>query len=209
MNKQQAAASPIERYYQFHAKIYDATRWSFLFGRSALIRSIADCHRPARILEVGCGTGKNLVSLCGLFPAAHITGLDMSAEMLDITSRKLGAQASRVTLLHQPYDQPLRPAEPYDLVLCSYSLSMINPGWDAVIDYACSDVAVGGLVAVVDFHDSRFPFFKRWMRMNHVRMDGHLLPKLETCLHPQRSDVRRAYGGLWSYLLFIGQKAGA
>jgi S-adenosylmethionine-diacylgycerolhomoserine-N-methlytransferase len=34
-------ASRMDRYYRFHAKIYDATRWSFLFGREALIRQVA------------------------------------------------------------------------------------------------------------------------------------------------------------------------
>ncbi|MBK9054941.1 MAG: class I SAM-dependent methyltransferase, partial [Chloroflexi bacterium] len=28
----------MERYYQFHARLYDATRWSFLFGRSTILQ---------------------------------------------------------------------------------------------------------------------------------------------------------------------------
>ncbi len=31
---------PLERYYRFHSRIYDATRWSFLFGRDKLVRII-------------------------------------------------------------------------------------------------------------------------------------------------------------------------
>jgi S-adenosylmethionine-diacylgycerolhomoserine-N-methlytransferase len=42
----------LARYYRFHARIYDATRWSFLFRRTALSAPAA----PAHILEVA-GTG--------------------------------------------------------------------------------------------------------------------------------------------------------
>jgi S-adenosylmethionine-diacylgycerolhomoserine-N-methlytransferase len=202
-----SSSSAVERYYRFHAHIYDMTRWSFLFGRVAIIQKIAaSAGHPARILEVGCGTGKNLIRLCRVFPSAHITGLDMSADMLEQARRKLGPLAERVTLLHQPYERPLQPDAPYDVVLFSYSLSMINPGWDEVIAHAASDLAPGGRVAVVDFHASNVPLFKQWMKRNHVQMNGHLLPALEQRFRPETSEVHRAYSGLWQYLLFVGLK---
>lgn len=196
----------IRRYYRFHSKIYDATRWSFLFGREALMRELSANRTRDNILEVGCGTGKNLINLCRKFPQADITGLDISDEMLKLARRKIGPLAGRVRLLHRAYDLPLRPARPFDLVVFSYSLSMINPGWDQAIDCAYSDLAQGGLIAVVDFNDSAFSLLKRWMRLNHTRLDGHLLPKLESCLQRRILRIRRAYGGVWTYLIFLGEK---
>ncbi len=61
-------------------------------------------------------------------------------------------------------------------------------------------------MAVVDFHDSPLTLFKQWMALNHVRMEGHLLPELQSRFRPLVCEIRRAYGGLWYYLLFIGQK---
>ncbi len=61
----------LEKYYRFHSRIYDATRWLFLFGRDRLIKTAALFTRPRRILEVGCGTGKNLVRLRQTFPGAE------------------------------------------------------------------------------------------------------------------------------------------
>lgn len=207
MNEHSSSSSAVERYYRFHARIYDITRWSFLFGRVEIIQKIAtSAEHPARILEVGCGTGKNLIRLCRVFPGAHITGLDMSADMLEQARSKIGPLAERVTLLHQPYDRPLQPESPYDVVLFSYSLSMINPGWEEVISHAASDLAEGGHIAVVDFHASPVPMFKHWMKMNHVQMDGHLLPALEKRFRPETSEVHRAYRGMWHYLLFVGIK---
>ena len=197
----------VERYYRWHARLYDATRWSFLFGRAALIRAIALHSRPPRhILEIGCGTGHNLVTLAHTFPAAHIVGLDLSAEMLAVARKKLGRLASHVSLLHGAYDSSLQMTPVFDVILFSYSLTMINPGWEEALVRASSDLADGGLIAVVDFHDSPVPLFKKWMRLNHVSIEGHLLPKLEVCYRRRLSELHRAYGGLWTYVQFIGEK---
>jgi S-adenosylmethionine-diacylgycerolhomoserine-N-methlytransferase len=204
-----AAGAAIERYYRLHSRIYDATRWSFLFGRRALMACLAQ-HVPAprRILEVGAGTGRNLVALAEVFPQAAITGVDASADMLAVAARNLGSPASRVELVHRRYDAPLRASQPFDLVVFSYALSMFNPGWSLAIDYARQDLAAGGCIAVVDFHASPSKLFKRWMAANHVRMNGHLLPALATRFDPCYRRVRHAYGGLWSYGTFIGRKSG-
>jgi S-adenosylmethionine-diacylgycerolhomoserine-N-methlytransferase len=198
---------PLERYYRAHAKIYDATRWGFLFGRTALVRALALRSRPpGRILEVGCGTGHNLITLCHTFPAAQIVGLDLSADMLTVARKKLGPLAGRVTLLRGSYDRPLHPPQPFDVVLFSYALTMMNPGWASAIECAYADGTAGGVVAVVDFHDSPVSLFKAWMRLHHVRMDGHLLPRLDSSFRRCTLELRRAYGGLWRYLLFIGER---
>ena len=205
-NTKQRNANFIKRYYQFHSKIYDLSRWSFLFGRRAIIQEIHKLRVPTRILEVGCGTGKNLVGLCRAFPEATITGVDLSDAMLDMARKNLGHLNDRVTLLSKAYDQPLQAEQPFELILCSYSLSMFNPGWEEAIEYAFQDLSKGGLIAVVDFHDSRFVWFKRWMKLNHVRLDGHLLPKLQYCFQPKTATIRKAYAGIWDYCLFIGGK---
>ena len=95
-----------------------------------------------------------------------------------------------------------------DYILFSYSLSMMNPGWREAIDAACADLTEKGMIAVVDFHHSPVPGFKRWMKVNHVRMDGHLKPYLTQRFRPETNIVRRAYSGLWQYFLFTGKGEG-
>jgi SAM-dependent methyltransferase len=81
----------ITRYYRIHARIYDLTRWSYLKGRKALLRRVAARFHPTRILEVGCGTGRNLLQLGHRFPQAELWGLDLSADMLSVAVKKLHA----------------------------------------------------------------------------------------------------------------------
>lgn len=204
-----AKLTPIEKYYRLHARIYDATRWTFLFGRTAILVDIAALTKPVRILEVGCGTGKNLASLCQRFPQAAITGLDLSEQMLAVARRKTAHYGSRVGFLHRAYDAPLGDLAGYDLILFSYALSMFNPGFETAIQAAAADLAPGGYLAVVDFHATRFPAFERWMGVNHVRMNAQLRPLLQAQFTPQLDRVDHAYGGVWQYLTFIGRKKAA
>jgi S-adenosylmethionine-diacylgycerolhomoserine-N-methlytransferase len=201
-----AQASTIQGYYRLHAKIYDMTRWTFLFGRNRIIRLAAEHGQPKRILEIGCGTGRNLRAMARTFPAARIAGLDVSGEMLRVARKSLAALARPVELIRRPYDQPVAEGKPFDLILFSYALSMFNPGWEDAIECARQDLSEDGRIAVVDFHDTRWSAFRRWMGFNHVRMEGHILDRLREQFLPREVSVRRAYGGLWRYMLFVGSK---
>lgn len=193
------------RYYGMHSGIYDATRWSFLFGRQRLLRELGLSDPPERILEVGCGTGVNLLTLGRLFPQAQLLGMDASGRMLERARRRLGPLSSRVTLREAYYHSPLRLQPAPDLICFSYCLSMVNPGWDRVIEAAAADLAPHGAIAVVDFHASSHPWFRRWMAWNHVRLEGHLLPALAAHFATTSLKVESAYAGLWRYFLFVGR----
>jgi SAM-dependent methyltransferase len=194
----------LRRYYALHARLYDATRWTFLFGRTRLIGAIARRLEPRHILEIGCGTGVNLARLATRFPNARLGGWDGSPDMLARARRRLGVLGDRCELRAGffPGDPPPDPAP--DLILFSYCLSMINPGWETAIEAARDQLAPGGHLAVVDFHGTRFAGFRRWMRFNHVRLERHLLPGLRAAGTPVIDCVRPAWGGVWEYFFYLG-----
>ncbi|HHP7236411.1 MAG TPA: class I SAM-dependent methyltransferase [Desulfobacterales bacterium] len=199
----------LEKYYRLHARFYDATRWSFLFGRTQIIRKAAQIATPKRILEIGCGTGKNLLVLHRIFPRAMIEGIDLSLDMLNIARKKTASAGRFIQLSHRMYDASLSQSanrNPFDLLLFSYSLSMFNPGFEDVLKYAAADLCSQALIAVVDFNDSRFPWFQRWMSVNNVRMDHQLIPVLRKTFTPLICDVKHAYLGLWTFFYFLGRK---
>ncbi len=201
-------ARALARYYRWHAGLYDLTRWAFLFGRRGLVETIAShVASPARILEIGCGTGKNLAALAEAFPEARLVGIDLSSDMLDRAQAKLARHGDRVELRHRSYDGAVsrEEGEKFDLVVLSYSLSMINPGHEQVIALCREDLRHGGAVAVVDFHETRWDWFRRWMGVNHVRMEGQILDQLRSRFEEQVCRLGRAYGGLWRYLVFVGR----
>jgi S-adenosylmethionine-diacylgycerolhomoserine-N-methlytransferase len=193
----------MDRYYRFHSMIYDATRWSFLFGRQHIIE-LTDtyCKNPKRILEVGCGTGRNLRRLHKVFPDAQLTGLDISGPMLRIATSKC-VDIPNIKLIHTAYDRAIEPKS-FDLILFSYVLSMVNPGFEDCLSSSRHDLQDDGILAIADFDSSRFFLFKSWMARNHVRMDSQIRTELQhSGWQHVDENVCSAYGGLWTYMTGI------
>ena len=209
-NKQREQSDRMNAYYRFQSKIYDLTRWSFLFGRRRLIRKLAETVAlPASILEVGCGTGHNLSLLARRFPDSRLMGVDVSDDMLQLASRRLQSVSGKIRLFQGAYGKRAADHLPQpEIIVCSYVLSMINPQWNKLIRQAWEHLPVGGWIAVVDFHRSPLGAFRRHMSGHHVRMDGHLLPELLSHFTIAVREVRPVYFGCWQYFLFIGQKSG-
>lgn len=199
----------ISEYYQFQSQIYDWTRWSFLFGRLGILKKIPfQKNEKFRLAEIGCGTGFNLEYLTKEYSKIKIVGVDVSEEMIQIARKKLLHFPQTKVFHHQPYgtNSNFLTATPPDIILFSYALTMINPQWKELIQKAYQDLPKGGKILVVDFHDSRFQFFKNHMGGHHVRMDSHILPELKKQFQTIHSSVHYAYAGLWQYFMFVGEK---
>jgi S-adenosylmethionine-diacylgycerolhomoserine-N-methlytransferase len=200
-------ATKMQGYYRFHAKIYDLTRWTFLFGRQWLLDWLPFSRTDSSmIMEVGCGTGFNLLQLANRFHKAQLMGVDVSAEMLDIADKKLISTSNLFVLKQRTYGTgALHFMKKPDCILFSYCLTMVNPNWENLVLQAKKDLKEDGIVAIVDFHQSKISWFRRWMQYNHVRMEGHILPFLAEHFETVKLEKRRAYFGLWSYFLYIGK----
>ncbi|WEX76365.1 class I SAM-dependent methyltransferase [Sinorhizobium numidicum] len=166
----------MDRMYRYQRHIYDFTRKYYLFGRDTLIRDLAP-PPGASVLEVGCGTGRNLAMIGRLYPDAQLFGLDISAEMLATARAKLRreghpnatlrvADASDFTA--SAFDQP-----GFDRIVISYALSMI-PDWQNAIDAAIAALNPGGSLHIADFGQQEgWPggfrrLLQAWLRRFHV-----------------------------------------
>ncbi len=207
-NRSVSLDAQMTNYYQLHARIYDATRWTFLFGRRWLL-DLLPFNRADKftVVEVGCGTGFNLRQLARRYYKARLIGIDVAKPMLDIAQKKAEVITNALIFKKLAYGTEGSAAtEKPDVVLFSYCLTMVNPDWETLVLQAKSDLSEGGCLAVVDFHNSPFSLFRRWMRFNHVRMEGQVLPFLEAHFSTYKIEKRKAYFGLWTYFLFIGKK---
>ena len=204
-SREEKQQKQIQRYYRLQSPIYDATRWTFLFGRGSLLRQAARANPDARtITEFGCGTGTNLLRLAKLFPEATLIGLDLSVDMLRIARARTARVGSRLQLHHAMDFKKLKNGQ--DLIVFSYCLSMMNPGWQSTISRAMKVLNPGGLLAVVDFDATPVAVYRRFMAANHVTLSGEILPHLQTIAKPLCAVTHRAYLGCWTYLLYLGLK---
>lgn len=198
----------MRRYYEWQSKIYDSTRWAFLFGRHKIIQVLPSVKdHKINILEVGCGTGYNLSKLARKYPLADITGLDVSADMINLSRKNTEAYKDRITLVEKPYTKGATEwNNHFDIILFSYALTMMNPFWNDLILQAKEDLKPGGAIGVVDFYNSPFKWFKNHMGNHHVRMDSHLNPVLENEFDTFYKSVNNAYLGVWQYFVYVGKK---
>jgi S-adenosylmethionine-diacylgycerolhomoserine-N-methlytransferase len=182
-------AALMDKIYRHQRYIYDFTRKYYLFGRDQLIADLK--LRPgARVVEIGCGTSRNLIKIAQAYPDAKLFGLDASAEML-LTSAKAIERAGlghRIKLV-QAYAEHLTPGlfgeqVPFDAAIFSYSLSMI-PDWKQALNAARAALAPEGRVHVVDFGDltGLGPIGERllrgWLGLFHVAPREELLRTIE------------------------------
>lgn len=174
----------MDRIYRHQRHIYDATRKYYLLGRD---RMIADLRVPAggSVLEIGCGTGRNLVKAAKLYPNAKLYGVDISTGMLATAGRSVAAAGLcgkvRLACADAAAFDPSRTfgQVAFDRIFISYALSMI-PEWQAVMRSAVAHLAPGGELHIVDFGDfDGLPrWFKagvyRWLAAFHVAPRGDL-----------------------------------
>lgn len=195
----------LQNYYRLHSAIYDWTRWIFLFGREKILDLVPELPPNPRILEVGCGTGKNLAYMEYLFPDGHLYGIDLSEDMIR-QARKKFTQKQPVELIHGAYGSDDFEFKPFNLILLSYSLSMLGPHAEDILQQVHYDLAAGGYIAVVDFNETPFRWFRKWMKVNHVDLDGHLPELLNKYFSQLKFTEHTAYLGFWSYILFLGER---
>jgi S-adenosylmethionine-diacylgycerolhomoserine-N-methlytransferase len=145
-------AALMDSVYRGQRHIYDATRKYFLFGRDTLIDRL-DARPGQAVLEIACGTGRNLHKIGKRWPGVTLHGLDISAEMLKNAQAKLGGGAQLARGDATAFDpQALFGRENFDRVVLSFAVSMI-PEWQAAVEQAAAVLAPGGSLHVVDFGD--------------------------------------------------------
>lgn len=174
MVKSASAAAKMDGIYRYQRFIYDVTRRYYLLGRDKLIAGL-DVPLGGSMLEVGCGTARNLIHAARRYPTAQAYGFDVSEEMLrtaraSVERAGLDTQIQLVSADATAFSSDeLNGAPVFDRVFISYALSMI-PGWRDVVSCAATCIAQGGEIHIVDFGDfSKYPAWvqhaqRSWLR---------------------------------------------
>ncbi len=103
---------------------------------------------PPRIADLGCGAGNVTVLLADRWPAARITGLDTSADMLASAAEFAGPTAGGGSIGFAHADlSTWAPDEPYDLIVSNAALHWV-PGHRTLLPALLEHLAPGGTFAL-------------------------------------------------------------
>lgn len=189
----------MDRMYRHQRYFYDLTRKYYLLGRDRLLREmkIADGEN---VLEIGCGTARNLIVLAKKHGGAHFFGLDASSEMLKTAQHKINSKHLENITLKQAladefrFDETFGLTQKFDGCFFSYAVSIILP-WKESIENALENLKAGKSLYIVDFYDQKnLPVWfqktlRGWLRQFHVKYPKELIPCLENL-------ERRGFGKL-------------
>lgn len=175
------AAQLMDRQYRYQRYIYDWSRKYYLLGRDTLLQEMV-VQPGETVLEIGCGTARNLLKMAYRFPRAKLFGVDASSAMLEVARTKLynTLYQDRITLRQglagQFSYQDFGLEQPFDHVVFSYVLSMI-PQWQGALEQSLPLLKPGGWLHIVDFSDQQgMPqWFRKllltWLDWFHVHPD--------------------------------------
>ena len=186
-------AQRLDSFYAPQADSYDAFREKLLHGREALIARLAPPPN-ARVLELGCGTGRNIEFFGDqIGTLASLELVDLCAPLLLHARRRAARWPSVVSVVEADLER-YRPSQPVDCVYLSYSLSMTS-NWKKTIFNAVRMLRPGGTLGVVDFFVSEAApppgearhgwisrhFWPRWFAHDGVHISPLHLRALADC----------------------------
>lgn len=216
----------LESFYADQAEGYDAFRKRMLHGRQEMVDAVAEQAGDIagqRWVELGAGTGQNTEFIGDRVRSlGQLQLVDLSKSLLEVADKRIAASGwSNVSTIHADATT-FDPGDPVDVVLCSYSLTMI-PDWFAVMDRAFEVLKPGGLIGVVDFYvarkfadDVKHGWLTRtgwptWFASDNVFLSPDHVPYLERKferLHKEEHRGKIPYIPLARvpYYIFVGQK---
>ena len=197
------AAQLMDEQYRYQRYVYDWSRKYYLLGRDSLLKEIKMGFND-NLLEIGCGTARNLRKLAYYYPNNQFYGVDASALMLESARKQLAGSlyepqihlqqglAEQLSLKHAPH------AQGFDHVLLSYVLSML-PQAEQTLQHIIGLVKPGGYLHIVDFADQAdLPnwfqgLLKQWLTLFNVHPQLSIMQPLEQSALQQTGVLQKRY----------------
>lgn len=205
MSEAVETARLMDAVYRHQRHFYDLTRKYYLLGRDLLIDELQPPQGGA-VLELGCGTGRNLIAAAKRYPEACFCGLDISRHMLETAQKNIdkAGLSDRITLIEGDAANPAATeglgVAAFDRVFYSYTLSMI-PIWREALSAGAARLKEDGRIHVVDFGQQqglpgwfRKLLFK-WLASFHVSPRAELEAELESLA--DRTGMKLAFRPLY------------
>ncbi|WP_405218263.1 FAD-dependent oxidoreductase [Agrococcus sp. Ld7] len=149
---------------------------------------------PARIIDLGAGTGAGSVALARRFPNARVDGIDIAPDLLDRLGSAAAAAgvAERVTAHRADLDgdwSSLIPA-PVDLIWASLSLHHVDDA-QAVLRQAFAALRPGGVIVVTEMNGT-LALEPQHLGSSVAGLGGRIVAELEAAGYPPKAEWSHA-----------------
>jgi SAM-dependent methyltransferase len=116
------------------------------------ILKYVDPKQPVRILDLGCGTGRQLFQLSSVLLSAELIGIDISESNIRVAKRDQSDFCPHPRLTFYSVDYMQFQAPPFDLIISDSTLHNINVPTDLLFSKVSTDLVPGGhLIATMPY----------------------------------------------------------
>ena len=151
-----------------------------------IIHGLLSLQKNDRILDIGCGTGNHILSLKRL--GLDISGIDASADMIDIARSRLGSKCE--LKIGQAEDLPFSDNE-FDIALLINALEFIDDPL-TVLKEAGRVARKKVLICVIN----RLSLYYQWARLGEIFRESLIKHIRPYNLWEMKSHIKSAYGAV-------------
>lgn len=154
----------------------DTVEMKILMPRTLSILRSSQLPRPWKLVDLGCGTGRNTAALLGVEDAS-VVGLDVSPGMLDVARQRLEKVAVQGKLTLEVFDMlqessPPTSATNADVVVSTLVLEHVPT--DVFFGHVAKMLKPGGILLLTNMHSA----------MGRISQAGFLDPKTGEKIRP-------------------------
>ncbi len=149
----------MDRDYELQTHRAEDRHWWYRGRRTVLSRAIADLGlpRPARILDAGCGSGRNMVELARLGP---VTGVELSKTSVLLARAREAGDVIEGSVLAMPFD-----SDSFDLAVSLDVIEHLEEDLDALRELRRVVAPGGSLLVTVPAYG--------WLWSGHDEINHH------------------------------------
>ena len=128
---------------------FTATRPANLYTVGTLFGVSAPDFRTARVLELGCAGGNNLVPLAFQYPDGHYTGIDYSKRQIEAANETVSAlELKNIEFMARPFaDMPS--SDKFDYIICHGVYSWVDDdARDRILEICRTQLVENGLAVI-------------------------------------------------------------
>jgi SAM-dependent methyltransferase len=210
MNIEPAMAATEYEQLPYPSMPYAHTQPARLAAVTAVYGLAAPAPERARVLELGCAAGGNLIPLAARFPAAHFVGVDLAERHIEAAQRRIAAlglgniEARRGDLALLSFA-----GESFDYVICHGVFSWVPEAVQDAIFRICRDALTANGVAAISYNvlpGWRMRAAVRDLCMRHVRAEEAPMQRV-TKVRALLNDIAAGADANEPYGLLIRQEA--
>ncbi|MGA2735614.1 MAG: class I SAM-dependent methyltransferase [Syntrophobacteraceae bacterium] len=160
---------------------------------TAVILRFVSPYKPLRLLDIGCGTGRQIFELAAKLPLAAFDGVDISEENILAAQSELRYSSYEDRVSFHCAEYMNFSCDPYDVIISDSVFHLIEARTDTLFTKISNDLNYDGLLIFSIPHDCWFNhllwMLRRILRSIRCSLSDFIILSVAKIIHHKTMDV--------------------